>query len=71
MFGLGQEGLREDGRNCVKYVKREWNRKKGRGKKNFKKRGQAASRGGCLKKRRGGGGGWNPMIGDLCPEVLI
>ena len=61
MFGLGQEGLREDGRNCVKYVKREWNRKEGRGKKNFKKWGKLGQ----------GVGALNPMICDLCPEVLI
>ena len=47
----------EGGRNCVKYLKRRWNRKEGRGSKNFKKRGQAGARGGCLKKRRG----WNPL----------
>ena len=42
----------EGGENCVKYLKREWNRKKGRGNKDRKKggRGQAGSRGGCLKK---------------------
>ena len=43
--------------NCLKYLKRGCNRKKGRGKKDFKKGGgQAGSRGGCLKK-----GGWNPL----------
>ena len=42
--GLGQEG-----------VKRGWNRKEGRGNKDFKKwGGQAGSRGGCLKKGRAG-----------------
>ena len=45
----------EGGGNCVKYLKREWNRKEGRGNKDFKKGGgQAGSRGGCLKK-----GGWS------------
>ena len=50
-LGLGQEGgcLREGRGNCLKYLKRWWNRKKGRGNKNFKKVGQAGSRGGCLK----------------------
>ena len=40
------------GGNCMKYLKRGWNRRVGRGKKDFKKgEGQAVSRGGCLKKR--------------------
>ena len=41
--------LREDGGNCLSYLKRGRNRKKGRGNKDFKKGGQAVSRGGCLK----------------------
>ena len=41
--------------NCLKYLKRGWNRKEGRGKKDFEKGGQAGSRVGCLKK--GGGAG--------------
>ena len=41
----------DGGGNCVKYLKRGWNRKEGRGNKDFKKGGQAGSRGGCLKKR--------------------
>ena len=32
-----------------KNLKREWNRKEGREDKDFKKEGQARSRGGCLK----------------------
>ena len=39
MVGLGQEGLREGGENCVKYPKRWWNRREGRGKKILKKAG--------------------------------
>ena len=54
MVGLGQEGLREGGGNCVKYLKSWWNKREERGKKHFKKGGQAGSRGGCLKK--GGAG---------------
>ena len=46
----------EGGENCLKYLKRGWNRKEGRGNKGFKKGGQAGSRGGCLKKK----GGWSP-----------
>ena len=43
--------------NCVKYLRRAWNRKEGRGNKKIKKGGgQAGSRGGCLKK----GGGLEP-----------
>ena len=39
--------------NCLKYLERGWKRKEERGHKDFKKRRQARSRGGCLKK--GGG----------------
>ena len=42
--------------NCVKYLKRGWNRKEGRGNKDFKKEEQAGSRVGCLKKGWGGAG---------------
>ena len=48
----------EVGGNCVKCLKRERNRKKGRGNKDFKKGGQAGSRGGYLKM---GGGDWDPV----------
>ena len=50
--GLRQQGasLREGWGNCLKYLKRGWNRKEGSGNKNFKKRGQAGLMGGCLKK---------------------
>ena len=46
--------MREGEGNCLKYLKREWNRTKVRG--NKRGRGQAGSRGGCLKKRGGGAG---------------
>ena len=36
------------GEDCVKYLKIGWNRKEGRGNKNFKKGRQSGSRGGCL-----------------------
>ena len=38
---LGQEGscLHEGGGNCLKYLKKGWNRKKGRGNQNFNKGG--------------------------------
>ena len=48
--------MHEGGGSCLKYLKRRWNRKEGRGNKDFKKgEGQAGSRVGCLKK--GGGAG--------------
>ena len=47
---LGQEGLHEGGENCLKYLKRGWNRTEGRGNKDFKKGRPAGSRDGCLKK---------------------
>ena len=49
------------GGNCAKYLQRGRNRKDGRGNKDFKKVGQAGSRGGCLKK----GGGLEPPY-ELC-----
>ena len=39
--------------NCLKYLKKGWNRKEGRGNRDFKKGGQAGSGDGCLKKGRG------------------
>ena len=58
--GEVRRDLREGGGNCLKYLERGWNRKEGRGHKDFKKGGQTGLRGGCLKKG-GGGGGWNPL----------
>ena len=51
--------MREDGGgDCLKYLKRGWNKKEGRGNKDFEKGGgQAGSRGWCLKR----GGGSNPL----------
>ena len=45
--------MREGGRNCLKNLKRGWNRKEGRRNKDFEKGGggQAGARGGGLKKR--------------------
>ena len=54
---LGRRGLREGGGNCLKYLKGV-EQKRGEGSKDFKKRGQAGSRCGCLKKV---GQGWNPL----------
>ena len=53
----------EGGGNSPKYIKRGWNRKEGRGHKDFKKGGQAGSGGGCLKK-----GGLEPPY-KLCNSV--
>ena len=47
--------LREGWGKCLKYFKMGWNRKEGRENKDFKKGGQAGSKGGCLKK---GGEEW-------------
>ena len=44
-----EEGC-EGGGNCLKYLKRGWNRKEGKINKDFKKEGQAGPRGGCFKK---------------------
>ena len=62
--------LREGGANCLKYLKRGWNRKEGRRHKDFKRGGgQAGSRRGCLKRK--GGGGLGPPY-ELChKEILI
>ena len=51
-FRLEQEGLREGGGNCLKYLKTRWrwNRKEGRRNKDFKNEVAAGSRDGCLKK---------------------
>ena len=48
--GLGQEGgfLHESEGNCLKYLKRGWNRKKWCGNKNFKKGRQAGLKGGWV-----------------------
>ena len=64
--GLGQEGLREGGGNCLKHLKRWWEKKEGRQNKDFKKGWQAGSRGECLKK----GGGLEPPY-ELCIFVQI
>ena len=47
----------EGGGNCLKYLKKEWNRKQGRGNKDFRKGGKLGQEVGALK--GGGGRGWN------------
>ena len=49
----------EGGGNCLKYLKRGWDRKEGRGHKDFKKGGKLGQGVGTLK---GGGGGWNLLM---------
>ena len=51
---LGQEGLRVGGGNCLKYLERRWNRKKGRGNKDFKMGGGKLGQGMGAFKRGGG-----------------
>ena len=60
MVGVGQgAGLHEGGRNCLKFLKSGWNRKEGRGNKDFKKWSMLGQgEGGALK---GGRGDWNPF----------
>ena len=45
--------MHEGGGNCLKYLKKGWSRKGGRGNKDFKKGKRAGSRGGCLEKGAG------------------
>ena len=51
--------MREGGGNCLKYLKRGWTRKVGKGNKDFKRGDKLGQGVGALKK--GGGGGWNPL----------
>ena len=55
---LGQEGVEWGWGNCLKYLKRGWKGKKGRGNKDFKKGEDKLGQGvGALKS---GGGGLEP-----------
>ena len=54
--------------NRLKYLKRGWNRKEGRGNKYLKGGGQAGSRGGYLK-RGGAGTPLNYVRKDLCLKM--
>ena len=59
MVGLGQKGVaRVGGRDCLKYLKRGWNRKWGKGNKDFKKEGKLDQGVGALKRE---GGTENPL----------
>ena len=59
--------MREGEGNCLKYLKRGWNRTEGTGHKDFKKRrGKLYQAVGALKK---GGGGWN-HLNELCEGYI-
>ena len=60
--------MREGGGNSLKYLRSGWNRKEGKGNKDFKKGEEAGSRGGCLEKR-----GWNALTnyGEILYLVFI
>ena len=69
----------DNGGNYLKYLKTGWKRTEGRGHKDFKKRGQAGSRGGCLKKGGGGTGTslqtvtlsfWKGIVKDLFKQTI-
>ena len=53
--------------NCLKYLKRGWKGKKGRGNKYFKKGGQAGPRGGCLEK----GGAGTPLRTMIYVSLML
>ena len=46
----GRRWLREGGENCLKYLKKGWNRKEGRGNKDFKKGGKLGQGVGALER---------------------
>ena len=48
--------MREGGENCLKYLKRWWNRTEGRGHKDFKRGGKLGQGVGALKREV-----WNPL----------
>ena len=52
-------GLREVGRNCVKFLKRGWNRTEGMGHKDFSKGGELGQ--GIDVSKRGRGGTGTPL----------
>ena len=58
--------MREGGGNCLKYLKKGWNGKQGRGHKDFKNERKAGSRGGYHKK-----GGWNPLTNCVMLPVVF
>ena len=63
--------LCDDGGNYLKYFKKGWYRKEGRGNKNLKKEGQAGSRSGFLKKGWEWGGVYHPYKLCLYPSEKL
>ena len=57
MVGLGQKGVARVEGNCLKYLKRGWNRKEGKGNKDLRKGGKLDQKMSALKRGRG----WNPF----------
>ena len=61
--------MHEGGGNCLKYLKRGWNRKEERGNKEFKKGAKLGQGLGALKR---GGGGWNPLTNyGICQKFTL
>ena len=58
----GRDSVREE-EDCLKYLKRGWTRKEGKGHKDLKKGGQLGQGVGALKVGRGG---WNPLTNYVC-----
>ena len=58
MLGLRQKGVAREWGYCLKYLKREWNRKEGKENKDFKKGGRGKLDQGMGAFKRGG---WNPF----------
>ena len=61
MVGLGQKGVARVEGNCLKYLKRGWNRKEGKGSKDFKKGADKLDQGVGALKGWGGGGAGTPL----------
>ena len=62
---MAEGGCVRVGGTKIKYLKRGWNRKEGRGNKDFRNGGQLGSRVGCLKK-----GGLEPPY-KLCVATTL
>ena len=60
----GRRGLRGAGEDCLKYPKRGWNRKEGRGNKDFKKGAYLSQ--GVVALKRGGGNPLRTMADGKC-----
>ena len=58
--------MHEGGGNYLKCLKRGWNKKEGRGNKDFKKVGKLGQEDGCLKK-----GGAGTPLGTMITLIII